>query len=466
MVLAMLTRIRTTALAATVVTLALAGTASADSISFLRGGDIWVASPDGSRQVQVTHDGGYSYQSQSDDGTFIALKGRRLHRIDRSGTVLADFSTPVSAEKTSDDESYFMGPFDPEISPDGTKVVYSYLWQYIYRDPGCVGADWLCTEKHLYQGVGYSYADRMTGWDELGRQSGWVHPSWMSNDRVMLSDPSEPLNLSVMYDDVGTDNQDIKDWFTDEGTADMEDGEISRNGSMMVYLDSGKAEEDPSVRAEASRISFYRMTGTAPAVPERCYTLGYAQGQYEGPSWSPDGAHVAYVDVAGDETGKLLIADVPNLADGCQAGADARIVIENARHADWGPADVPVGSNQGPNQQQGPSRQPQQQNPNSGPNQPDTNAGPTPAVTRTVSLRGSALRRALRRGLVLRFRAPAGGRVSMRASKGRRAVANGSATAARAGTVAVRLRFTARGRRALRGAHSARLTVRTTFAAS
>src|SRR3954453_12807944 len=114
------------ALAATAATLALAGSASADSISFLRGGDIWVASPDGARQVQVTHAGGYAYQSQADDGTFVALAGRRLRHIDRTGRVLADFTTPVSAEKTDDDTSYFMGPFDPEISPDGTKVVYSY----------------------------------------------------------------------------------------------------------------------------------------------------------------------------------------------------------------------------------------------------------------------------------------------------------------------------------------------------
>src|SRR6187455_2485629 len=113
---------RTITLAALAATLALAGTASADSISFLRGGDIWVASPDGAKQVQITHGGGYSYQSQADDGTFIALAGRRLHRIDRNGKVLADFSTPVSEGEPSEDSSYYMGPFDPEISPDGTKV--------------------------------------------------------------------------------------------------------------------------------------------------------------------------------------------------------------------------------------------------------------------------------------------------------------------------------------------------------
>ena len=125
--------------AAVTTALALAGPASADSISFLRGGDIWVASPDGANQVQITRGGGYSYQSQADDGTFIALAGRRLRRISRGGEVLADFSTPVSAEKVDDKTSYFMGPFDPEISPDGSRVVYSYLWQDIFNKPGCTG---------------------------------------------------------------------------------------------------------------------------------------------------------------------------------------------------------------------------------------------------------------------------------------------------------------------------------------
>ena len=56
-----------------------------------------------------------------------------------------------------------MGPFDPEISLDGSRVVYSYLWQDIFNKPGCTGPNWLCQDRHLYQGVAYSHADRMTG---------------------------------------------------------------------------------------------------------------------------------------------------------------------------------------------------------------------------------------------------------------------------------------------------------------
>ena len=53
-------------------TLVIAAPASADSIAYVKGGDVWLATPDGARQQQVTHTGTYSYVSQADDGTMIA----------------------------------------------------------------------------------------------------------------------------------------------------------------------------------------------------------------------------------------------------------------------------------------------------------------------------------------------------------------------------------------------------------
>ena len=101
--------------------------ANADSISYIKGGDVWLTTPDGSRQVQVTHRGIYTYASQADDGTFIALQGQgqRLHRLDRAGNILADFATPVS-ESQPGSPFQTRGVIDPDISPDATKVAYGY----------------------------------------------------------------------------------------------------------------------------------------------------------------------------------------------------------------------------------------------------------------------------------------------------------------------------------------------------
>ena len=70
--------------------------ASADSIAYVKNGDIYLSTSDGARQYRVTSTGGYSDVSQADDGTLIGLHGVRLHRLNRAGRVLADFDTPVS----------------------------------------------------------------------------------------------------------------------------------------------------------------------------------------------------------------------------------------------------------------------------------------------------------------------------------------------------------------------------------
>ena len=92
--------------------------ALADSIAYIKDGDVWLSTGDGSRQYRVTTTGRYADVSQADDGTMIALTGVRLHRLDRKGNVLADFDTPVSDTRPAPAKTFY-GPFDPAISPDG-----------------------------------------------------------------------------------------------------------------------------------------------------------------------------------------------------------------------------------------------------------------------------------------------------------------------------------------------------------
>ena len=89
-------RIRAIAAVAAAASLALTAPAMADSIAYVKDGNVWLSTTDGSRQYQVTFSGGYSDVTQADDGTMVALTGVRLHKLDRQGNVLADFDTPVS----------------------------------------------------------------------------------------------------------------------------------------------------------------------------------------------------------------------------------------------------------------------------------------------------------------------------------------------------------------------------------
>ncbi len=106
-----------------------ASPAAADSIACIKDGNVWLATPDGGRQVQMTTTGGYASVSQADDGTMIALApGERLHKLSRTGAVLADFPTFVSdGAPTAGPVNEFHGPFAPEISPDGRLVAFEWF---------------------------------------------------------------------------------------------------------------------------------------------------------------------------------------------------------------------------------------------------------------------------------------------------------------------------------------------------
>jgi hypothetical protein len=100
--------------------LAVAGLAApaafADSIAYIKDGDVWLSTSDGARKYQVTYTGAYADVSQADDGTMIALSGVRLHKLDRAGNVLADFDTPVSDTRPAGARTFF-GPFDRRSHP-------------------------------------------------------------------------------------------------------------------------------------------------------------------------------------------------------------------------------------------------------------------------------------------------------------------------------------------------------------
>src|SRR5690349_23578185 len=102
----------TSTAAAALAALALAAAASADSIAYIQDDNVFLTTPTGDRTFQVTHDGGYSYVSQADDGTMIAKYGQRLRRLGRDGAVLADFATPVSDTPAGSSFAFEGGPLD------------------------------------------------------------------------------------------------------------------------------------------------------------------------------------------------------------------------------------------------------------------------------------------------------------------------------------------------------------------
>ncbi|MGE3139312.1 MAG: hypothetical protein AB7I08_08855 [Thermoleophilia bacterium] len=429
-------RLAATALGAAALALAAAAPASADSIAYVKAGDIWLTTPDTSRTVQVTARGGYSHVSQADDGTLIGLNGQRLHRLSPAGALLADFGTPVS-DGDGTAGSHFTGPYDPVISPDGTKVAYTYYWTgFDGTDPTCLPP--LCIGRRIEAGVGYSHADRDTPWDTpgLGRQSGWVDPSWIDGERVLLSDKAVRFgNLDVITDRVGDGLNAYTPWFDDTASWYMGDGEMNLRAGVMAFVGT-----TPNYTTfDNDQIRVYRLGGDVPALPEACFAFRSDGPQFSDPSLSPDGRHVVWADL-----GKgIMIGDIPDLAAGCAPpSAGGRLVVPDAISPDWGPADVPRAGGGG--------------------------APAAAGASGRLGLRAvgrPTLRRALAGGLRLRVVTGAPGRLTVAATRagGRARLAGASARVGTSGAATARLRFPKAAARSLRGRASVRLRVTAVF---
>lgn len=414
--------------------LVVAPAASADSIAYVKDGDVWLSTGDGSRQYRVTNTGQYADVSQADDGTMIALTGVRLHRLDRQGNVLADFDTPVSDTRPAPAKTFY-GPFDPAISPDGTKVAYTFHYMTQSQSPTCFPP--MCFVGINEGGTGYSWADRQTGWDDpaLGKHSGWRNPVWVDEDTTMLSDPTHMPNYDVILDTLsdGDFGNLVHGWFSDTvgGNPHTSGGDITRDRTKLAFA-TGENDSTLTVSAVPQFPTTFR-DGDAPvsARPSICYRYSGPNGAYSTPTFSPDGGRLAWAEDDG-----IKVVTVPSFANGCTvdgATPTAPLVIPGGKQPDWGPADVPAG-------------------------RAAYNAG--------GSLKAKAVRtklgQALRKGFGVKVTVPSAGRVKATATDRGLKVASGSKRV-KAGTSTVKLRFARGPRNALDNARSVKLRVKVAF---
>ena len=306
--------------------------ALADSIAYIKDGNVWLTTPDGARQFQVTATGGYSDVSQADDGTMIALKGVRLNRLARDGQVLADFDTPVSDTRPAPSKTFY-GPYDPAISPDGTKVAYTYYWMTQGTSPTCQPPTCFTTINE--GGTGYSYSDRQTAWDApgLGKHSGWRYPAWVDNDTTLLADPTHLPNNDVILDTLsdGTSGNLVHNWFSDMvgGNPHVSGGDITRDKTKLAFA-TGANDSTLTVywvpqfptrsRTATRRWRPSRTRATATATPRAAAASRSRRSRPAAPRWSSrsgDGIHVAQVPAfAGDCTLNGATNDPPLLYRG------------------------------------------------------------------------------------------------------------------------------------------------------
>lgn len=459
--------IRTLTAAAALAALACAAPAAhADSIAYVKDGDVWLSTPDGARQYRVTATGGYSDVTQADDGTMIALTGVRFHRLDREGHVLADFDTWASDTRPPG-ARVFAGPYEPAISPDGKKVAFTWYYTDRSETPDCYRP--LCEAHYTRAGTGYSSAFAQTALDAEGYQShsGWLHPSWIEDDLTMLSDPTVIYGNKHVVLDHPSAKEPLMDWYSDTyENANVQGGEMTRAKDKLAFVEHD--EQQLRIWRIDRLPSKYPPTDVLEA-PELCYFYsGPVGGRYGTPSWAPDGRHAVFTEGDG-----IHVIDVPDLSHGCttDGASDSRLLIPGASEPDWGPADVPPARPQSGGGTGGTTTTPggtttTPGGTTTGPGGTTTGPGHDvpPPVALTASAAPGRLVAALAKGMKVRATLPGAGTVTAAATMGGRTVATlARRTVAAAGPATLTLRVTKTGRRALRGRRHARLVVRIAF---
>jgi hypothetical protein len=420
--------------------------AHADSIAYVKDGNVWLSTGDGSRQFQVTTAGGYSDVSQADDGTMIAARGVRLQKLDRFGGVLADFDTPVSDTRPAGQREFF-GPYDPAISPDGTRVAYTYYYMSSTQDPSCLPPT--CVVAIDEGGTGYTRADRKTDWDEPGfaEHTGWRNPAWVDGDTTMLSDPTHLPNDDVVIDHpaqrAGATGFMANGWFSDTlgGNPHVGAGDITRDRGKLAFV-TGNGDDHLSLYRIRSFPATFKDGEAADAdKPELCYRYSGPNGAFGTPTFSPDGAHLAEAEADG-----IHVADVPSFGAGCTttgASGSTRLLIPGASQPDWGPADVPTSRPAGG-----------VGGGNGGGKHPGAGHGAP-----RLKVKAPSLARALRKGLVVRLSGLPAGKVRVTVRRGHATLGHAIARIGAKGTGTATVHFGRAARRALHGKRRVVLTV-------
>src|SRR5918999_4424143 len=292
------------------VLLLLPAAAHADSIVFVKDGNVWVSSPDGSgrRAWRGGAPAGSPSRSpsQADDGPVAASFGDGIRLIDRGGRLLRELDPPPLTNSVSHPMDGV--PVDVAISPDGRRIAYTFAG--VSCPAGASSGPRAAT--------GFVTA----GGEALPGNLYLSNPNWVDNTRTLL--------FGGYLHQVNTHDQGAASevhWFDDQDvqgegyeSTDLGDGELSRAGDRLALV-RGYGDD--------THIMWFTTNGAPPAIPSMACMTGKLDGLH-GPTWAPDGQSLAW----GEPDGVWI---KPSALD---CTVQPALVIPGGAEPDWGPAGV------------------------------------------------------------------------------------------------------------------------------
>ena len=256
---------------------------SAGTIVYISNHNVWIARGDGTGARALTTDGSfaapYGSPSQSDGGVVVATHVERLVRMTQSGRVLNVLDPP--ALPTSVGVSIDGTPVDAAISPDGTKIAYTFT-KYLTPSGASSG---------FRSATGYTAAGQLTDPAPLRTTYFWS-PSWVGSSRTLQTGG---YGSQVDIHDLGTEPQ---HWFDDDDiyfpSTDVGNTQLSRDGRFLAAVRG----YDDTATVFWYAVNGNAMSGPAPADPTPLCQIGPLTG-ITNPTWGPDSDSLAWQEPDG-----------------------------------------------------------------------------------------------------------------------------------------------------------------------
>ncbi|HEX2233033.1 MAG TPA: hypothetical protein VHG69_06670 [Thermoleophilaceae bacterium] len=313
--------------------LVLAAPAHGASMVFVKRGDVFMARPDGSRQVPITRNGtpGRPYFSPSiaDNGTIVALRGIHLHSFRPNGRrIIRPRQWAVLGP------NLWTEPFTVDLSPNGRVVATDNALYSTAYDPRrsenrpsrtALFVDFVDFRTNGAKGESDSFYD-------------YAGPSWVGSNSVLTTSyglfNAQILQVRVGRRSRGTEfyRDPARDPNTGTNAIEMADVEMTRR------RDKFAVERRPVQGANSLRdgtIQIFRTGSPTTNSEPRC-TIGPGRriDRAPDPSWSPDGRTLYW-----HEIGRGIFSSRVTSAAGC--GLRPRRIVGGALSPDLSRANVP-----------------------------------------------------------------------------------------------------------------------------